>query len=58
MTARKPAAVYARQCFDLPPDLVEAIDKYCEDRKITKRSFVELAARRMIVAGMKDAPKP
>ena len=57
MTARKPAAVYARQCFDLPPDLVEAIDKYCEDRKITKRSFVELAARRMIVAGMKESPK-
>jgi hypothetical protein len=50
-------SVYSRQCFDLPPDLVEAIGQYCVANKITKRAFIEVAARRMIVAGMKDGAK-
>ncbi len=53
--AKKNVSVYSRQSFDLPPDLVEAINDYCSRHSLTKRLFIETAARRMIVAGMKEA---
>ncbi len=50
MRSRKPKSAEIPLNCDLPPDLVESVDKFCERYKLRKKAVVELALRKLLAS--------